>query len=104
MSNMMIQKKHFLLLEAFLFLIFLVGCTTRKNISGEEHKYEQLSELPGTDAYQAIETICSPEDAALMEEDFYDEAKLWRYCLLYTSRISQPNCETDGSSSNESWS
>ena len=48
MSNMMIQKKHFLLLEAFLFLIFLVGCTTRKNISGEEHKYEQLSELPGT--------------------------------------------------------
>ena len=79
MSNMMIQKKHFLLLEAFLFLIFLVGCTTRKNISGEEHKYEQLSELPGTDAYQAIETICSPEDAALMEEDFYEEAKLWRY-------------------------
>lgn len=79
MSNMMIPKKHFLLLGAFLFLIFLVGCTTRKNISGEEHKYEQLSELPGTDAYQAIETICSPEDAALMEEDFYEEAKLWRY-------------------------
>ena len=34
------------------------------------------------------------------------------HCLLYTSRkscneckrISQPNCETDGSSSNESWS
>ena len=76
---MMIPKKHFLLLGAFLFLIFLVGCTTRKNISGEEHKYEQLSELPGTDAYQAIETICSPEDAALMEEDFYEEAKLWRY-------------------------
>ena len=75
----MIPKKHFLLLGAFLFLIFLVGCTTRKNISGEEHKYEQLSELPGTDAYQAIETICSPEDAALMEEDFYEEAKLWRY-------------------------
>ena len=25
--------------------------------------------MPGTDAYQAIETICSPEDAALMEED-----------------------------------
>ena len=79
MSNMMIPKKHFLLLGAFLFLIFLVGCTTRKNISGEEHKYEQLSELPGTDAYQAIETICSPEDAALMKEDFYEEAKLWRY-------------------------
>ncbi len=40
---------------------------------------EQLSETPGIDAYQAIETICSPEDAALMEEDFYEEAKLWRY-------------------------
>ena len=23
--------------------------------------------------------LCSPEDAALMKEDFYEEAKLWRY-------------------------
>lgn len=26
-----------------------------------------------------LKSICSPEDAALMEEDFYEEAKLWRY-------------------------
>lgn len=65
-------------MEYFL-LIFLVGCTAFKNVPGEEYQYEQLSETPGIDAYQAIETICSPEDAALMEEDFYEEAKLWRY-------------------------
>lgn len=60
-------------------MIFLVGCTAFKNVPGEEYQYEQLSETPGIDAYQAIETIYSPEDAALMEEDFYEEAKLWRY-------------------------
>jgi len=90
----MINKNIIFCLEYFL-LIFLVGCTAFKNVPGEEYQYEQLSELPrtmrgsadflllsetpGIDAYQAIETICSPEDAALMEEDFYEEAKLWRY-------------------------
>lgn len=74
----MINKNIIFCLEYFL-LIFLVGCTAFKNVPGEEYQYEQLSETPGIDAYQAIETICSPEDAALMEEDFYEEAKLWRY-------------------------
>ena len=71
----MINKNIIFCLEYFL-LIFLVGCTAFKNVPGEEYQYEQLSETPGIDAYQAIETICSPEDAALMEEDFYEEAKL----------------------------
>lgn len=74
----MINKNIIFCLEYFL-LIFLVGCTAFKNVPGEEYQYEQLSETPGIDAYQAIETIYSPEDAALMEEDFYEEAKLWRY-------------------------
>lgn len=63
----MINKNIIFCLEYFL-LIFLVGCTAFKNVPGEEYQYEQLSETPGIDAYQAIETICSPEDAALWKK------------------------------------
>ena len=83
----MINKNIIFCLEYFL-LIFLVGCTAFKNVPGEEYQYEQLSETPGIDAYQAIETIYSPEDAALMEEEMCIRD---RYHTDLQSDIGKPN-------------
>lgn len=56
--------------------VLLIGCAPAPETHSE---YKLLHQTPGPDAREAIQTLCTPEDAALLQEDFETEASLWQY-------------------------
>ena len=72
------MKRQYALVLTILFLplAFFMGCSA--NSSVEEYSYEQLEGPPTQVAYQAMKAVYSLEETAPLDENFFEEAVLWR--------------------------
>ena len=74
------MKRQYALVLTILFLplAFFMGCAANSNSSVEEYSYEQLEGPPTQVAYQAMKAVYSLEETAPLDENFFEEAVLWR--------------------------